>query len=94
MDVVEEQVALNPEAREGDPDFGKTVTRRVGRWFPKGTLGMTELETALFAGEKGALVGPVETGGAYYVAKLEDKKAGRVHTFEEEAVQGKIRRTS
>jgi len=91
QDVVEKLVPVNPDAKEGHPDFGKVKTVREGKWFPKDTLKAMELEAALFAAEKGSVIAPVESGQAFYVAKLEDKKAGSVRGFEDPLVQAQIR---
>jgi hypothetical protein len=93
VEMVEKTEPKNPEAPIGDPDYGVSVTRKVGKWYPAGSLRWKEVEKALFAAEKGAVIDPVEVGPAIYVAKLEDKTTGRSLAFDDETVQGRIRLT-
>jgi parvulin-like peptidyl-prolyl isomerase len=68
---------------------GGTVTEGV--WTARGTLAAEELEKAVFALNPGEVTDIVQTRDALYVAKLEEKKTGRVLPFENFAVQSSIR---
>ncbi len=66
---------------------------REAQYISKGSLKSEELEKAVFALTKpGELTGIVDGGEALYIAQIEDSRAGREHTFEEDEVQQKIRR--
>ena len=90
MEMVEKEVPKNPEARAGDAGFGDKVTRMEGKRYPAGSLALTQVETALFAAEKGAITEPIEAGQAFYVAKLEDKTTGTAKAFDDQEVQRRI----
>lgn len=59
-------------------------------WIGKG-LKMKELEAAIWALQPGEATPVVQEGDAFYVAKLEARKKGLVRSFEDQAVQEKIR---
>lgn len=59
----------------------------------KGAFALTAVEDAVWKLAPGEVSDPVEERGAFYVAKLEQKTEGRVQSFDEEAVQDKIRAT-
>ncbi|MGA2498095.1 MAG: peptidyl-prolyl cis-trans isomerase [Tepidisphaeraceae bacterium] len=66
---------------------------REPQYIAKSSLKSEELEKAVFALTKpGEVTGVVDGGDAFYIAQLEDHRAGREHTFEEEDVQQLIRR--
>lgn len=57
----------------------------------RGAFAKAEVENALWKAGPGEVVGPVEDAGAFYIAKVEQKKDGRVRSFDEESVQDDIR---
>ena len=61
----------------------------IGAFLQKNSLGrkLEDLENAVFALNPGQVSTIIDTPDALYIAKLEDKKAGRVKAFEEESVQ-------
>jgi hypothetical protein len=68
---------------------GQTV--KDGVWTEKGTLAAEELEKAVFALNPGEVTDVIQTADALYVAKVEEKKTGRVLPFEDLKVQADIR---
>lgn len=68
---------------------GQTV--KEGVWTEKGTLAAEELEKAVFALNPGEVTDVIQTADALYVAKVEEKKTGRVLPFEDLKVQADIR---
>ena len=57
----------------------------------KGAFALTQVEDAVWKLAPGEVTDPVEEKNAFYIAKLEQKSEGRVQSFDEEAVQDKIR---
>jgi parvulin-like peptidyl-prolyl isomerase len=66
------------------------VTGGDGGWVERGSYAHQKVEDAVFALNAGEVTEPIEAGDAFYIAKLEQKRAGRVRSFDEEAVQAKI----
>ncbi len=52
---------------------------------------LDKVEDAVWQLQPGQITEIIESGGAFYIAKLEQRKPGRVAPFEEEATQDKIR---
>jgi parvulin-like peptidyl-prolyl isomerase len=59
----------------------------------KGAFALTAVEDAVWKLNPGEVTDPIEEKNAFYVAKLEQKGEARVQSFDEEAVQDKIRST-
>lgn len=64
---------------------------KEGAWLQKGSLRQEELEKAVFSLNPGELTSILDLGEGLYLAKVEEKKTGRVRAFEEDAVQTDIR---
>jgi len=62
-----------------------------GGWVQKGSYRLENVEKELWDLKPGQITKPVDEGGAFYIAMLEDKKDGKVEPFESESVQGTIR---
>ena len=59
----------------------------------RGAFAVEPLEMAVWnLAEPGQVTDVVQVGDAFYIAKLEQRKAGRVRPFEEDAVQAQIRK--
>ena len=67
------------------------VTAGSGRWIDRGSYANQKVEDAVFALNNGEVSEPIEAGDAFFIVKLEQKRAGRQRSFDEEAVQAKIR---
>jgi parvulin-like peptidyl-prolyl isomerase len=77
--------------RDAKQDDGTMI--REPAWIGKGELTLEDLDKAVFALNPGQVTDRIIDGGdAFYIAKLEQKKVGRVKAFEEEEVQAFIRR--
>jgi parvulin-like peptidyl-prolyl isomerase len=63
-----------------------------GSFIDRGAFANQKLEEAIWAVQPGQLTPVVESPDAYYVAKLEEKKAGRIKPFDDEEVQAQIRK--
>ena len=62
-------------------------------WVQRGAFAIEPLEEAVWKlTEPGQVTPVVRVGESFYLAKLEARKPGRVRPFEEEAVQGQIRK--
>lgn len=70
-------------------EAGQTV--KEGVWVEKGSLAAEELEKAVFALNPGEVTDVIQAGDALYIAKMEQKKTGRVLPFEDLKVQADIR---
>jgi peptidyl-prolyl cis-trans isomerase C len=64
-----------------------------GGWIDRGAYANTKLEEAVWKLNPEQVTNLVENGDAFYLAKLERRKAGRVRNFDEDAVQQQIRKT-
>jgi parvulin-like peptidyl-prolyl isomerase len=82
-------------ASNDDPTLMKSGGKVGGAdgWIQKGAFALEKVENAVFKLQPGQVTDIVEENGNYYLAKLEQRKVGRVMPFEEEAVQDKIRST-
>jgi hypothetical protein len=60
-------------------------------WVHRGAFRLEELEKAVWQLEPGQVTQPIRIGDSFYIAKLEDRKLGRVKQFEEDAVQKQIK---
>lgn len=65
----------------------------VGGWIQRGAFRLEDLETAIWKLQPGEVTPPVRVDDAFYIAKLENRKIGRVRPFEEQAVQDEIANT-
>lgn len=63
----------------------------VGDWVEKGAFRLDKVEKAVWDLKPGEVSLPIDTDGAFYIARLEAKKGGRVQRFEDQAVQDRIR---
>jgi parvulin-like peptidyl-prolyl isomerase len=62
-------------------------------WVQQGAFAVEPLEEAVWKLPEPGQVTPVmRVGDAFYIARLEGRKPGRVRPFEEEAVQAQIRK--
>jgi parvulin-like peptidyl-prolyl isomerase len=59
-------------------------------WVQKGNYAVEQVERAVWDLQPGGISDIVDAGGAFYIAKLEERKLGRVMPFEEQAVQDRI----
>lgn len=60
-------------------------------WIQRGAFAITEVEEAVWKLQPGEVTEVVEVGDAFYIAKLENRKLGRVRAFEDEDVQQEIK---
>jgi parvulin-like peptidyl-prolyl isomerase len=63
-----------------------------GDWIDRGAFAKEKVEDAVWKLKPGETTPVVEDGDAFYIAKLVDKKEGRVRSFEEADVQALIKR--
>ncbi len=61
-------------------------------WIERGAYRLEKVEKAVWSVQPGQVTPVVQDGSAFYIAKLEARKMGRVRPFEEEAVQEDIHR--
>jgi len=76
-----------------DPFLAKNkgdVTGGAKGWIDRGAYSNQRVEEAVWALQPGEVSDAIETRDAFYIAKLDQKKAGRTRSFDEEAVQAKI----
>lgn len=59
-------------------------------WVQRGAYKLEALEAAVWKIQPGEVTEVIRIGDAFYIAKLENRKVGRVQPFEEQAVQEKI----
>jgi parvulin-like peptidyl-prolyl isomerase len=98
---------LREQAMRGD-DFAKLASginhdpnlmRNGGRvggedgWIQRGAFALTDVEKAVWSVQPGEVTEVVEVGDAFYIAKLDQRKLGRVRAFEDEEVQNQIKQT-
>lgn len=62
-------------------------------WVDKGAFAIDKVSDAVFAIQAGEITDIIDAGKAFYIAKVEERKMGRVLPFEDESVQDKIRVT-
>jgi len=69
------------------------VELKEPHWVERGSLRLEQVEKAAFAMQVGEVSAvPIDVGDGFYVLKLEQKQDGRVRPFEDQSVQGEIRR--
>jgi parvulin-like peptidyl-prolyl isomerase len=61
-------------------------------WIDKGAYKEQKIEDEVWRLNVGEITPIMKIGTAWYIAKLEEKKNGRVQAFEEQEVQEKIRK--
>jgi parvulin-like peptidyl-prolyl isomerase len=98
---------LHEKAARGD-DFAKLASGinsdpnlmhsggRVGGadgWVQRGAFAIPEVEEAVWKLQPGQVSDVIQVGDSFYIAKLENRKLGRVRPFEDEDVQKEIRDT-
>jgi parvulin-like peptidyl-prolyl isomerase len=78
-----------------DPNLMKTGGRVGGTdgWVQRGAFAIPEVEAAVWKLQPGQVTDVIQVGDSFYIAKLEDRKLGRVRPFEDEDVQKQIRDT-
>ncbi len=78
-------------AREKNDD--PSLMKRGGDvdWMEKGAFRLDKVEKAVWDLQPGQVSTAIDTDGAFYIARLEAKKGGRVEKFEEQSVQDRIR---
>jgi len=64
-----------------------------GGWMDRGAYANQKVEQAVWNMRPGDVSPVIESGNAFYIAKLEQKRTGRTQSFDEEAVQSAIRQT-
>jgi parvulin-like peptidyl-prolyl isomerase len=62
-------------------------------WIDRGAFALTALEDAVWKTQPGDVTPVVEEGGKFYIAKVEQKRLGRVKPFEDEQTQFDIEKT-
>ncbi len=60
-------------------------------WMEKGAFRLDKVEDAVWHLNPGEVSTAIDTDGAFYIAKLEARKGGRVERFEDPGVQDRIR---
>ena len=76
---------------ENDDDYLKTRGGDPGGWMQRDSYRIDAVDKAVWKLEPGQVSPIIENDGAFYVAKLEAKKAGNVRPFEDPTVQDDIR---
>lgn len=78
-----------------DPALLRTAGRVGGAdgWIHRGSLAVQKIEDAIWQLQPGQVSDVIEVGDSFYIAKLENRKPGRVRAFEDEDVQKQIRQT-
>jgi parvulin-like peptidyl-prolyl isomerase len=61
-------------------------------WVQKGAYANEQVEKAVWDLQPGQVSDIIDAGGAFYVAKVEERKLGRVMPFDEQAVQERIQK--
>ena len=72
---------------------GQLPTSSGDRFFDRGTFAIDKIEEAVWTLEPGQVSDVIEHGNAFYLAKLEEKQAGKTMPFEAEETQDDIRKT-
>jgi parvulin-like peptidyl-prolyl isomerase len=82
------------EASEVNDDRGLKLTGgRIGSndgWLGRGAFAVKEVEDAVWALQPGQVSEVIEVNNAFYIARLEDRKVGRVRSFDDQQVQKEI----
>ena len=60
-------------------------------WVERGVYAVTQVEDEVWKLQPGQVTEPIEVGNSFYIARLEQRKPGRVQPFEDQDVQDKIR---
>lgn len=88
------------EKLAGDINHDPLLLKNAGRvtvgdgWIQRGSYAIAQVEDALWKLQPGEVTGVIEVGSdTFYIAKLENRKLGRVREFEEEDVQKQIEQT-
>ena len=78
-----------------DPGLMKSAGRVGGAdgWVQRGAFAISKVEDAVWTLQPGQVSEAIEIGDSFYIAKLENRKPGRVRSFEEEDVQKQISET-
>jgi parvulin-like peptidyl-prolyl isomerase len=76
-----------------DPSLMRTAGRVGGAdgWVQRGSFTVQEVEEAVWGLQPGQVTDVIEAGNAFYLARLENRKLGRVRPFEDEEVQKTIK---
>jgi hypothetical protein len=64
-----------------------------GDWVNRGAFAQEKVEQAVWVAAPGEVTPVIDGGDAFYIAKVDEIKNGRIVPFEEEGVQQKIRET-
>jgi parvulin-like peptidyl-prolyl isomerase len=59
-------------------------------WLPRGAFAVKEVEAAIWKLQPGEVSDVIQVGDNYYIARLEERKLGRVRPFDDLAVQAEI----
>lgn len=93
------QKAVNGEdfttlaSNENQDDYLKSRGGDPGGWMQRDAYRIEAVDKAVWKLQPGQVTDVIEDGGAFYIAKLEARKEGRVRPFEDQAVQDEIRET-
>ncbi|HZZ42927.1 MAG TPA: peptidyl-prolyl cis-trans isomerase [Tepidisphaeraceae bacterium] len=74
-----------------DSSFLMSQKGDVG-WIQRGNYAVPEVEKAVWDLQPNQVSDIIDAGGAFYLAKVEERKLGRVMPFDEQAVQEKIQK--
>lgn len=91
------QKAVNGEdfatlaSTENQDDYLKGRGGDPGGWMQRDAYRIDAVDKAVWQLQPGQITGVIQEGGAYYIAKLEARKDGRVRPFEDQSVQDEIR---
>lgn len=62
-------------------------------FYTRGSFAVEEVEEAVWKLQPGEVTDVIDTGNAFYIAKLEEKESGKTLPFEAESTQDEIRRS-
>jgi parvulin-like peptidyl-prolyl isomerase len=77
-------------SNENTDDFLRSRAGDPGGWIGKGSYRLDDVEKAVWRLKPGQITPVIKTEGAYYIAKLEDKKIGVTRAFDDPIVQEDI----
>jgi parvulin-like peptidyl-prolyl isomerase len=83
--------AAAAKSRNDDPRLAKADGLEIP--IQKGSYSLEKVEAALWEAPLNEVVGPVENGAAWYIARVEGRTEAKVQAFEDRAVQDRIYKT-
>jgi parvulin-like peptidyl-prolyl isomerase len=75
---------------ENHDDYLKSRGGDPGGWLQRDCYRIDAVDKAIWKIEPGQITQPIEDDGVFYIAKLEDRKIGKIQPFDDPAVQADI----